>query len=102
MYMTYWIYLKGNGLNFSTMPTWASEISGHEERGKVAAFNGWLIIWGVVIAYWYVYILLVKGTTMTLLTTRRVDYGCAGYLNDMQFRLPIGRIILARIGWLRS
>ncbi|OLN83350.1 Sugar transporter STL1-like protein 3 [Colletotrichum chlorophyti] len=43
----------GNGLNFSTIPTWASEVSGLEERGRIAAFNGWLIIWGVVIAYWY-------------------------------------------------
>ncbi|KAK7228063.1 hypothetical protein V2G26_000233 [Clonostachys chloroleuca] len=60
----------GNGLNFSAIPTWASEISGHDERGKVAAYNGWLIIWGVVIAYW-------------------VDYGCANYMNDIQFRFPI-------------
>ncbi|KAF2013502.1 general substrate transporter [Aaosphaeria arxii CBS 175.79] len=60
----------GNGLNFSAIPTWASEISGHEDRGRVAAFNGWLIIWGVVIAYW-------------------VDYGCATYTTDMQFRFPI-------------
>ncbi|KAH6695600.1 general substrate transporter [Plectosphaerella plurivora] len=60
----------GNGLNFAAIPTWASEISGHEERGKVAAFNGWLIIWGVVIAYW-------------------VDYACANYTTDMQFRFPI-------------
>ncbi|KAF6785181.1 sugar transporter [Colletotrichum sojae] len=29
----------GNGLNFSTIPTWASEVSGLEERGRVAAFN---------------------------------------------------------------
>ncbi|KAF7517234.1 hypothetical protein PCG10_001335 [Penicillium crustosum] len=42
----------GNGINFSTIPVWASEMSGFEERGKVAAFNGWLIVWGVVIAYW--------------------------------------------------
>lgn len=42
----------GNGLNFCAIPTWASEISSHDDRGKVAAFNGWLIIWGVVIAYW--------------------------------------------------
>ncbi|EXK93401.1 hypothetical protein FOQG_05518 [Fusarium oxysporum f. sp. raphani 54005] len=60
----------GNGLNFSTIPTWVSEISGLEERGKVAAFNGWLIIWGVVIAYW-------------------TDYGCASYTSDLQFRFPI-------------
>ncbi|PSN59329.1 general substrate transporter [Corynespora cassiicola Philippines] len=65
----------GNGLNFSTIPTWASEISGHEERGRIAAFNGWLIIWGVVIAYW-------------------VDYGCANYVTDMQFRFPIALQIL--------
>ncbi|KAF7553413.1 hypothetical protein G7Z17_g3640 [Cylindrodendrum hubeiense] len=65
----------GNGLNFSTIPTWASEISGHDERGKIAAFNGWLIIWGVVIAYW-------------------VDYACANYTNDMQFRFPIALQIL--------
>jgi hypothetical protein len=45
---------QGNGLNFAAIPTWASEISGHEERGKVAAFNGHLIIWGVCIAYWWV------------------------------------------------
>lgn len=64
-------FLQGNGLNFAAIPTWASEISGHEERGKVAAFNGWLIIWGVVIAYW-------------------VDYACATYTTDMQFRFPIG------------
>ncbi|KAF5542768.1 sugar transporter [Fusarium phyllophilum] len=62
----------GNGLNFSTIPTWVSEISGLEERGKVAAFNGWLIIWGVVIAYW-------------------TDYGCASYTSDLQFRFPIGK-----------
>jgi MFS family permease len=42
----------GNGLNFSTIPTWASEISSHDNRGKMAAYNGWLIIWDVVIAYW--------------------------------------------------
>ncbi|KAG2420064.1 hypothetical protein HFD88_004862 [Aspergillus terreus] len=77
----------GNGLNFSTIPTWASEISGHQERGKVAAFNGWLIIWGVVIAYW-------------------VDYGCANYRSDMQFRFPIalqmlfGLIMLAMVIFL--
>ncbi|KAJ4992481.1 sugar transporter [Stagonosporopsis vannaccii] len=65
----------GNGLNFSTIPTWASEISGHDERGRIAAFNGWLIIWGVVIAYW-------------------VDYGCAHYVTDMQFRFPIALQIL--------
>ncbi|KAM6528982.1 hypothetical protein FALCPG4_009934 [Fusarium falciforme] len=77
----------GNGLNFSTIPTWASEISGLEERGKIAAFNGWLIIWGVVIAYW-------------------TDYGCASYTNDMQFRFPIalqmlfGLIMLVMIVFL--
>ncbi|TEA14806.1 Sugar transporter STL1 [Colletotrichum sidae] len=65
----------GNGLNFSTIPTWASEVSGLEERGKVAAFNGCLIIWGVVIAYW-------------------TDYACASYTTDMQFRFPISLQIL--------
>ncbi|KAF6789670.1 sugar transporter, partial [Colletotrichum musicola] len=65
----------GNGLNFSTIPTWASEVSGLEERGRVAAFNGWLIIWGVVIAYW-------------------TDYACASYTTDMQFRFPIALQIL--------
>lgn len=36
--------VQGNGANFSTIPVWASEISGFEERGKVAAFNGWLVV----------------------------------------------------------
>ncbi|KAH6638491.1 hypothetical protein C7974DRAFT_433089 [Boeremia exigua] len=65
----------GDGLNFSTIPNWASEISGHDERGRIAAFNGWLIIWGVVIAYW-------------------VGYACADYMTDMQFRFPIALQIL--------
>ncbi|KAL4908956.1 general substrate transporter [Aspergillus multicolor] len=57
----------GNGANFSTIP--------------VAAFNGWLVVWGVVIAY-------------------LVDYGCANYQNDIQFRFPMmvfGIVMMALI-----
>ncbi|CRK12025.1 hypothetical protein BN1708_002414, partial [Verticillium longisporum] len=56
--------LRAFKFRFAAIPTWASVISGHEERDKVAAFNGWLIIWGVVIANW-------------------VDYACATYQTDM-------------------
>lgn len=79
---------QGNGANFSTLPVWASELCGHHQRGRVAAFAGWLIIWGVVIAYW-------------------VDYGCANYTNGMQFRFPIAfqvvfAIIMMIMVWCKS
>ena len=42
----------GNGMNTSTVPTWASETSKSHKRGKVVMVQGALITGGVALSYW--------------------------------------------------
>ncbi|KAF7887521.1 hypothetical protein EAF00_009815 [Botryotinia globosa] len=42
----------GNGMNTSTVPTWASETSESHERGKMVMFQGAMITGGIALSYW--------------------------------------------------
>jgi MFS family permease len=42
----------GNGMNTSTVPTWASETSKSHKRGKMVMIEGAMISGGIAIAYW--------------------------------------------------
>ncbi|KAM0125315.1 hypothetical protein ACHAQE_009576 [Botrytis cinerea] len=42
----------GNGMNTSTVPTWASETSESHQRGKMVMFQGAMITGGIALSYW--------------------------------------------------
>jgi MFS family permease len=42
----------GNGMNTSTVPTWASETSRSHKRGKMVMIEGVMIIAGLMLSYW--------------------------------------------------
>ncbi|KAF7880726.1 uncharacterized protein EAF01_011995 [Botrytis porri] len=42
----------GNGMNTSTVPTWASETSESHERGKLVMFQGAMVTGGIALSYW--------------------------------------------------
>lgn len=42
----------GNGMNTSTVPTWASETSKSHNRGKMVMIEGAMITGGVCLSYW--------------------------------------------------
>jgi MFS family permease len=42
----------GNGMNTSTVPTWASETSKSHKRGKMVMIEGAMISGGIMTAYW--------------------------------------------------
>jgi len=42
----------GNGMNTSTVPTWASETSKSHKRGKMVMIEGAMITGGICTSYW--------------------------------------------------
>jgi MFS family permease len=42
----------GNGMNTSTVPTWASETSKSHKRGKMVMIEGPMITGGICLSYW--------------------------------------------------
>lgn len=42
----------GNGMNTSTVPTWASETSKSHKRGKMVMIEGAMITGGIALSYW--------------------------------------------------
>ncbi|EHK96214.1 putative Sugar transporter STL1 [Glarea lozoyensis 74030] len=48
----------GNGMNTSTVPTWAAETSKSHKRGKMVMIEGAMITGGIALSYWW---LLLKG-----------------------------------------
>lgn len=42
----------GNGMNTSTVPTWASETSKSHKRGKMVMIEGAMITGGIATSYW--------------------------------------------------
>ncbi|CAL3972740.1 hypothetical protein PZA11_004220 [Diplocarpon coronariae] len=42
----------GNGMNTSTVPTWASETSQSHKRGKMVMIEGAMITGGIALSYW--------------------------------------------------
>ena len=42
----------GNGMNTSTVPTWASETSKSHKRGKMVMIEGAMITGGIMLSYW--------------------------------------------------
>jgi MFS family permease len=42
----------GNGMNTSTVPTWASETSKSHKRGKMVMIEGAMITGGICLSYW--------------------------------------------------
>lgn len=42
----------GNGMNTSTVPTWASETSKSHKRGKMVMLEGSMITGGIALSYW--------------------------------------------------
>ncbi|KAF7874001.1 hypothetical protein EAF04_002673 [Stromatinia cepivora] len=42
----------GNGMNTSTIPTWASETSESHARGRMVMFQGAMITGGIALSYW--------------------------------------------------
>lgn len=42
----------GNGLNTSTVPTWASETSKSHKRGKMVMIEGAMVTFGIALSYW--------------------------------------------------
>ena len=42
----------GNGMNTSTVPTWASETSKSHKRGKMVMIEGAMITGGIMVSYW--------------------------------------------------
>ncbi|APA16223.1 hypothetical protein SS1G_10413 [Sclerotinia sclerotiorum 1980 UF-70] len=42
----------GNGMNTSTVPTWASETSESHARGRMVMFQGAMITGGIALSYW--------------------------------------------------
>jgi MFS family permease len=45
----------GNGANTATIPTWQSETSMPNERGKLVCIDCCILIFGIVISYWMDY-----------------------------------------------
>lgn len=69
----------GTGILNAIVPVWATETAEHTSRGQFVAIEFTLNIFGVVVAYW-------------------LEYGCAFYGGEFEWRFPIAFQILPLLG----